>query len=389
VGVDVAWVSHHAMERYRRHFPEAVATDVMAATSLSIPLSKQLADALAGRRSRPGELEGEARLLHPAGSGIFVLCALREQPDRMYVKTYLRLDGAEQRRMARGWFLEPTQVLREAFELGYRAAQAPDAPPMAVQASEAHLDALVALAPRLGAPALGTIREEETSTRVVVVQEEDTLEPAMVFASATERTQRVFQDFVSGHVGFRSDVGSWGRMSTTVLGRFLEEPHVQGQGVQAAWLEPAGRAAMLLRPDVADDDQRVTIVSVPRRLRMALAGGTALPDPMAEVETERIVPVVDPDVELVWASELAIRSWGARARREAEAAGVGVIPAGWLGELESMDPTELRDLVPLLGWRLDPRAVYGALRSGEAILLVRRPPDAESATVVRCAVLTV
>ena len=232
MGVDVAWVSHHAMERYRRHFPEAVATDVMAATSLSIPLSKQLADALAGRRSRPGELEGEARLLHPAGSGIFVLCALREQPDRMYVKTYLRLDGAEQRRMARGWFLEPTQVLREAFELGYRAAQAPDAPPMAVQASEAHLDALVALAPRLGAPALGTIREEETSTRVVVVQEEDTLEPAMVFASATERTQRVFQDFVSGHVGFRSDVGSWGRMSTTVLGRFLEEPHVQGQGVQ-------------------------------------------------------------------------------------------------------------------------------------------------------------
>jgi hypothetical protein len=41
----------------------------------------------------------------------------------------------------------------------------------------------------------------------------------------------------------------------------------------------------------------------------------------------------------------------------------------------------------LLGWRLDPRAIYGALRSGEAILLVRRPADVESATVVRCAVV--
>lgn len=389
MSLDIAWVSHHAMERYRRHFPDAVATDLMSAAMLSIPLSKQLADGLAGRKSRPGELEGEARLLHPAGSGIFVLCALREAPERMYVKTYLRLDGSEQRRMARGWFLEPAKVLREAFEMGFRAAQAPDAPPMAVQASEAHLGALVALAPRLGAPALGTVYEEEASARVAVVnQSGGAFDSALVFASAGERTQRVFQDFSSGHVGFRTDVGSWGRMSAEVLQQFLEEPHVQPEGVQAAWLEPAGRAAMLYRPAVLDEELRVTLVSVPRRLRLILATGATLPDPIAEMETERIVPVVDPDVQLEWASKMSIRSWGPRARREAEAAGVGVIPAGWLGELDSVDPDELRELVPMLGWRLDPRAVYGALRSGEAILLVRHPPDAEAATVVRCAVWT-
>jgi hypothetical protein len=375
------------MERYRRHFPDAVATDVIAAIALTIPLSRQLADALAGRRSRPGELEGEARLLHPAGTGIFVMCTPREETERMYVKTYLRLDGIEQRRMARGWFLEPTEVLREAFEMGYQAAREADAPPMAVQASEEYLEQLVALAPRLGAPALGTVHEEETSTRVVAVQPVEALDPATVFASSGQRTQRVFQDFVSGHLGFRADVGSWGRLESPKLNRFLEEPHVQDDGVVAAWLEPAGRAAMLYRPDATDEEHKVTIVSVPRRLRMALAGGMILPDPVAEVETERIVPVVDPSVELVWASKLAIRSWGARARREAEAAGVGVIPAGWLGELESVDPVDLRELVPLLGWRLDPLAIYGALRSGEAILLVRRPADVEAATVVRCAVV--
>ena len=120
MGVDVAWVSHHAMERYRRHFPDAVATDVMAATALSIPLSRQLADALAGRRSRPGELEGEARLLHPAGSGIFVLCAPREQPDRMYVKTYLRLDGVEQRRMAFGGIQDDGRAGQSVQPVGSR-----------------------------------------------------------------------------------------------------------------------------------------------------------------------------------------------------------------------------------------------------------------------------
>ena len=39
--------------------------------------------------------------------------------------------------MARGWFLEPLQILRKAFELGFQAAQAPDAMPLAVQASAA------------------------------------------------------------------------------------------------------------------------------------------------------------------------------------------------------------------------------------------------------------
>lgn len=387
MSLDVAWVSHHAMERYRRHFPEAVATDLMAAVLLSMPLSKQLADGLAGRKSRPGDLEGEARLLHPAGSGIFVLCALRETPERMYVKTYLRLDGAEQRRMARGWFLEPAKVLREAFEMGFRAAQAPDAPPMAVQASEAHLAALVAMAPRLGAPALGTVYEEEATARVAVVSPSSgALDSALVFASAGERTQRVFQDFASGHIGFRTDVGAWPRMANDLLQRLLDEPHIQPQGVQAGWMEPAGRAAMLFRPDVLDEELRVTLVSVPRRLRVLFAGGAVLSDPTTELETERIVPVVDPNVQLKWASKMSIRSWGARARREAVAAGLGVIPAGWLGELESIDPDELRDLVPLLGWRLDPRAIYGALRSGEAVLLIRQSSDSEAATVVRCAV---
>ena len=72
VSVDVAWVSKHAMERYRLHFPEAVATDVMAAIELSITLPTHLADALAGRRRRTAPVEGEERLLHPAGTGVFV-----------------------------------------------------------------------------------------------------------------------------------------------------------------------------------------------------------------------------------------------------------------------------------------------------------------------------
>ena len=73
VSVDVAWVSKHAMERYRLHFPEAVATDVMAAIELSITLPTHLADALAGRRRRTSPVEGEERLLHPAGTGMLSL----------------------------------------------------------------------------------------------------------------------------------------------------------------------------------------------------------------------------------------------------------------------------------------------------------------------------
>lgn len=386
MSVDVAWVSKHAMERYRLHFPEAVATDVLAAIALSLPLPAHLADALAGRRRRPGPIEGEARLLHPAGTGVFVLCALREDPDRMYVKTYLRLDGIEQRRMARGWFLEPIQILRRAFELGYQAAQAPEAPPLPVQASEIALSDLVALAPGLGAPALGTAYEEQATVRI---QPASWMEAAEVFETAGDVARRVMADFATAHPGFRTDLRQWSSLDAEALAALLAEPHIREQGVERGWVEPGGLAVLLFRPADPDPGKRVAVVSVPRRLRVTLVGDVpqVLPDPSLEAATELFVPVEPPDADqLTWASELRVRSWGARARREAEAAGIGVIPPAWLGELESIDPIELALLLPRLGWRLGPSAVYGALRAGTTILLIRRADSAEAATVVRCAV---
>ncbi len=386
MSVDVAWVSKHAMERYRLHFPEAVATDMMAAIALSLPLPAQLADALAGRRRRPGPVEGEARLLHPAGTGVFVLCALREEPDRMYVKTYLRLDGAEQRRMARGWFLEPLQILRKAFELGFNAAKSPTAPPLAVQASEAAIASLAKLAPTLGAPALGTAYEEEATVRIQPVAPMDAAE---VFRTAGDVARRVLSDFAAAHVGFRTDLQSWTELDSESLSALVSEPHIREQAVEQAWVEPGGLAALLYRPAELDDSKRVAVVSVPRRLRTLLVGDlvTIPPDPALEAPTEKISFVEPPDsTQLAWATELRVRSWGARARREAEAAGIGVIPPAWLGELEAVAPDELAELLPRLGWRLGPSATYGALRAGTTILLVRRADSAEAATVVRCAV---
>jgi len=384
--LDVAWVSKHAMERYRLHFPEAVATDVIAAIDLSLPLPAHLADALAGRRRRPGPVEGEARLLHPAGTGVFVLCALREEPERMYVKTYLRLDGSEQRRMARGWFLEPIQVLRKAFELGYAAARASDAPPLAVQASKAALEDLVSLAPSLGAPALGTAYEEQATVRIQAVAPVDAAE---VYASAGDVARRVLADFSTAHPGFQEDLRQWIALGGDALGVLLSEPHIHEDGVQRGWVEPSGVAALLFRPAEAEVNKKVSVVSVPRRLRTELVGElpSLLLDVGGEDLTEAVRPVASPDAaQLINASELRVRSWGARARREAESAGIGVIPPAWLGELEAIDPIELAGILPGLGWRLGPSAVYGALRAGSTILLVRRAESADAATVVRCAV---
>jgi len=384
VSVDVAWVSKHAMERYRLHFPEAVATDVLAAIELSVSLPPHLADALAGRRRRPGPIEGEARLLHPAGTGVFVLCALREEPERMYVKTYLRLDGVEQRRMARGWFLEPLQILRKAFELGFNAAQSPEAPPLAVQASAASVDALVKLAPKLGAPVLGTAYEEQATVRIQPVGPVDAAE---VFTHADDVARRVLADFSVAHLGFRTDLRQWIELDAEGLGALVAEPHVREQAVERGWVEPSGLAALVYRPTELDEARRVSVVSVPRRLRVVLVGelGTTSVEPVHEPPTESIAYVEHPEsATLAWASELRVRSWGARARREAETAGIGVIPAAWLGELEAVDPDELVGLLPKMGWRLGPSATYGALRAGATVLLVRRAESAEAATVVRC-----
>lgn len=324
-------------------------------------------------------------MLHPAGSGVFVLCALREDPDKMYVKTYLRLDGAEQRRMARGWFLEPIEILRKAFELGFNAAKDPSSPPLAVQASGAAMDALVKLAPRLGAPVLGTAYEEQATVRIQPVGPMDAAE---VLNQADDVARRVLADFTAAHHGFRTDLRQWIELDSDALSILLAEPHIREQSVERGWVEPSGLAALLYRPSETDDAKRVSVVSVPRRLRVDLVGeqATVQLEPTFEAPTEALSPVEVPETStLTWASELRVRSWGARARREAESAGIGVIPAAWLGELESVDPAELERMLPVLGWRLGPAASYGALRAGKTILLVRRAESAEAATVVRCA----
>lgn len=390
MSIDVAWVSRHAMERYRLHFPEATATDLIAAVAVSLPLSAHLADALAGRRRRPGPTDGEQRLLHPAGSGVFVMCAVDDQPERMFVKTYLRLDGQEQRRMARGWFLDPVLLLRRAFELGFDAARAPDAPPLAVQASEAHINALVEMAPLLGAPAMGTVPEEET-TRHIAVSADPYPEggAAEWFALAGDVAKRVLADFASAHHGFRPDLHHWLPIGSDALLDLLAEPHIRDQEVQLGWTEPSGFAAMLVRPDSHDPEQKISVVSIPKRLRERVVGGEIAPvSDTGEAETEKIIAVPPDTAELAWANHLQVRSWGARARREAEASGLGVIPPAWLSELDPIDPNELREMLPRLGWRLGPDATYGALRAGNTVLLIRQTEGADSATVVRCTVLS-
>ena len=119
--------SRHAVERYQLHFPEADTRDVLTAAQLALPIPSEAAHALLGRPSaRPSE-ENEHRL-HLEGAGVFVLSRLPER-DHSYIITYLRLDGAEQRRIAREWFLQPLQALRAAFELGVEAARGrPPAP---------------------------------------------------------------------------------------------------------------------------------------------------------------------------------------------------------------------------------------------------------------------
>jgi len=140
------------VERYRQHHPDATGDDVCTAAQLSLPMTTEQAYALTGRPPpAPGADRADHRL-HPDGTGIFVLVPLQESGE-LYVGTYLRLDGAEQRRLARAWFLDTLPLLRSAFEMGFRAAREPGAPQIAERASEAARHALAALAPRLAVAA--------------------------------------------------------------------------------------------------------------------------------------------------------------------------------------------------------------------------------------------
>ena len=145
-----ASASRHAVERYRLHHAAATADDVCTAAQLSVPISTGQAYALTGRSAPLPGVDPADHRLHPDGTGIFVLVPLQESGG-LYVHTYLRLDGAEQRRLARTWFLDPIPLLRTAFEMGFVAARAPGAPEIAERASELAGPALASLAPHLAA----------------------------------------------------------------------------------------------------------------------------------------------------------------------------------------------------------------------------------------------
>jgi len=375
--------STHALDRYRLHYPDAGPRELVAAASLAPRIPSSSAFALVGRSPDLEAGEGEEHRLHLEGSGIFVVVPRAHgDPARAVVRTYLRFVSDEQRRMARVWFLDPLGPLREAFELGFDAARAPNAPPLAITASHRHTDALAALATRLAAsgPPMSAPRADAapepahaSSDRRRVIDQEvwsDVLD-ALIHVTATDPAM----------VG---DVQRWVWLNAEGAALVFQLPHAGQSTEDAVLVEPGGRAAALA---VRDGERMVfrRILLVPSTLRHRLLAQVtdAPPAPRSRAGLPRVAhaepppptpaaPCALPRSCFVLPDAFEVKVWSGRAAREAGAAGYRNTSLAWLHHMAPVPPDELYDLVARAGLELSPGRWAGR-RYGDLVLLRQAP----------------
>ena len=327
---DIASASRHAVERYRLHYPAAQGRDLLAAVALSLPISQEIARALVGRAlSTSGGTTDEYRL-HPEGRGIFVLCPVAITPSQSFVRTYLRLDTYEQQRMAQAWFLEPVQLLRQSFELGFETARRDDAPALAMQASEAALVHLSALAPRLASPPAPAPAPIIAPARAATpsktsspprassppTEEHHTVAgPAGLRLSISPRVQEILDWFAASHPSFMVELTRWQVLPPQSVALVQSFSHVPSMPVCGGLLEPGAQAVALLAAQ-GDTTEVLSLTNVPRKQRAALLdavqSGVLLP-PSAPT------PTATPRAAAELVPRLAVSYWSQTARQEAEA----------------------------------------------------------------------
>ena len=346
-------------------------SDMFAAITMAVHIDTALSFALAGRRPREVSGQEEEHRLHVSGQGVFVICSIPDQPGEGFVRTYLRL-GAEQQRMAREWFLDPIRPLKHAFEIGFDAARASEAPELAVSAMVAHNKALSALASEL---ALSGNPKPPPSRAIAVAA-------GISLANAVWRTGAVQQLIVLQKSCKRLETRfkKWIPLDEEQLEALMGCEHIPQIPCIAGYTDPLTRAAVLLIEGESAAVEAVAVVSIPRHLRPELPED-ALP---VEVEAEESLESWGEGALMVPAADLKVSSWSIKAVNEAGRTGFSHIPVAWLSQLKGVSPDKVRAIAFEMRWSLQAGCSYAIRRSQGHVLLLRQGPRAPAGTVVRC-----
>ena len=413
--------SRHAVERYQLHFPEADTRDVLTAAQLALPIPSEAAHALLGRPSaRPSE-ENEHRL-HLEGAGVFVLSRLPER-DHSTIITYLRLDGAEQRRIAREWFLQPLQALRAAFELGVEAERGGSAlHPAAAseQAIPALLKLVAGLIPTLTHPAPPPATQDALPELGL---------PQGCSGAAqgdgapiwSEHALGALRGMAAAEKTVCGDPHKWQWLTEQGVQLLLKLPTAgRWESDVAALVEPSGRAVAWAHRD-GSSWEILRLHTVPRELRaplldqrvaVAAARSSTVapttpspidarpkPSPPApanpaapELAAQAPPPAHNPDPppgpgwSTVHPSEVRVQGWDGRAVRQCSELGVQPVPPGWFNMLTPVPPDELPTYAARAGLTpFNGRPAAGWVHQG--VLLIVAVNERGEGTVVRAGLL--
>ncbi len=442
--MQIVSVSSHALERFREHEPAADTEAVLLAARMAIPIASDLAHMLAGRSFRAAtSREENAHRVHLNGAGIFVLCPSTSRTDASYVKTYLRLSSVVQREMVHRWFLTGISPVRDAFELGFRAArEAPDSVTVG-EALEAYAADILRLAGHEGALRTG-VRDAlapvvppapvptEPSTPKVPPPPPEPIPAALAPtpASARARAARLAAPkalvdgigwsaaaleqqawFASQDGGWVSDLSRWRALSLAERGMLMATgSHVGPMGpATAIWLEPEGRAVAFVveLPGAAPLVHRLS--AVPRAVRESFglpgrvmargpakgAPATNVAAPMAMVPPPPTPPppplppaplvAEETTPRYVSAEGLRVSHWNARARTDARTAGLAEIATPWLDHIDAVPVEACPAVAAEFGWRPAPGGLYALRRGAGYALLLTGVAHEGRFSVARCA----
>ena len=95
------YITHHVLERYQKHFPDATKRSIEETIRLLPEMSVELVAAITGRRTITQEMRESTYWLSPSGFGIF---AGRPKGAGIQVNTYLRLSLKQQLVLRGEWF---------------------------------------------------------------------------------------------------------------------------------------------------------------------------------------------------------------------------------------------------------------------------------------------
>lgn len=382
--------SSHALERYRRHHPQAAAHDALACARLSLRIESPLAHALVGRPYRTANPQSDSaeHRLHPECTGIFVLRAVPTDDTQLYIQTYLRLDTAQQREAARRWFAEPMAVLRSAFELGFASGAAAEPGAVAAIASERAMDDLLALLPRASV----AIRAQEAppAPAAPVGSPEAALTCAAIPVAAALREAEGCRLPAQKHKGgWEPALERWPEIPAGLIRASQPLSGIaRSARAAAARIEPHGQAVAFLSRAPGGGTVVARVVPPPHADRQAMLSAASatplLPLPEGELSEDGSVsgaegaPAgVPPTIEAcVEACAAQVTYWSHRAHADLAKTNADFIPAPYLNDLEAVPAAELPALATRLQWRFAVGTSYAARRYKTVLYLLARMPEA-------------